>query len=154
MKKNLLFLAALVSIISMSSCAYVLTPVMGGLYTDVTAPINYVAGNQNQQYQVLGEVEGTATANSVFGIIAIGDASVYSAYNNALSKKPGTDNLIDVMIDYKGNSFLGLFSSYTTIVRAKAIKYASASLRNKPNDLNIKKQIEQRQNYRAKKKHQ
>ena len=129
MRKQYLTLFFL-SIILLSFCgcaAFVATPVIGTLYTGVTAPITYDPGAKGQPYQILGDVEGTSSATSILGIIATGDASVKTAYQNALKQIPESDDLIDVTVDYKGTSFLGLFASYTTIVKAKAIKHNSTS---------------------------
>ena len=121
--RYLIFSCLLGIILIFCSCAaFVATPIMGGLYTGVTAPVTYDPGAQGQPYKILGEVEGKATATSILGLIAAGDASVNSAYKNALKQIPDADDLIEVKVDYKGTSFLGLFASYTTIVRAKAIK--------------------------------
>ena len=126
MKRTILVLVVVTSISFLTGCAaFVATLVMGGLYTNVTAPVTYDPGAQGTKYQVLGVVEGTSTATSILGIIATGDASVHSAYKNALNKNPNADDLVDITVDYKGNSFLGLFASYTTIVRGKAIKHVN-----------------------------
>ena len=128
MKRTILVLVVVTSISFLTGCAaFVVTPIMGGLYTGVTAPVTYDPGAQGQPYKILGEVEGKATATSILGLIAAGDASVNSAYKNALKQIPNADDLIEVKVDYKGTSFLGLFASYTTIVRAKAIKRNSST---------------------------
>ncbi|MEM3170546.1 MAG: TRL domain-containing protein [Candidatus Nitrosotenuis sp.] len=102
--------------------AFVAFPLIGGLYTGVTAPKTYDSGPTGQPYQILGVVEGKSTATSILGIVATGDASVHKAYQNALRQIPGAEALIEVTVDYQGTSVLGLFASYTTIVRGKAIK--------------------------------
>lgn len=122
-KRILLFVIAVSLMAIFCGCAaFVATPIIGGLYTGVTAPITYDPGAKGQQYQVLGPVEGTSTATSILGIIASGDASVRTAYQKALKQIADADDLIDVTVDYKGTSFLGLFASYKTIVKGKAIK--------------------------------
>lgn len=127
MIRRIFLLAVLTSTVTFMGCgAFVATPVIGGLYTNVTAPVTYDPGAQGRAYQVLGIVEGKSTATSVLGIVATGDASVHSAYRSALAKNPNANDLIDVTVDYVGNSFLGLFASYTTIVRGKAVKYVTA----------------------------
>ena len=122
-----LFFLSIILLLCCGCAAFVATPVIGTLYTGVIAPITYDPGAKGNPYQILGEVEGTASATSILGIIATGDASVKTAYQNALRQIPESDDLIDVTVDYKGTSFLGLFASYTTIVKAKAIKRNSTS---------------------------
>jgi hypothetical protein len=110
-------------VLFLNGCAaYVGTPIIGGLYTDVKAPIAVDPGQAGQGYQVLGVVEGQSTATSILGIVATGDASVNAAYQNALRKISGAESLVDVTVDYQGRSVFGIFASYTTIVRGKAIK--------------------------------
>jgi len=124
MKKQYFTLFSLLIILLLfcGCAAFVATPVIGTLYTGVTAPVTYDPGAKGQPYQILGDVAGTSSATSILGIIATGDASVKTAYQKALEQIPEADDLIDVTVDYKGTSFLGLFASYTTIVKAKAIK--------------------------------
>ena len=123
MKRVIVIFISITIIFLLTGCAaFVVTPLIGGLYTDVTAPVTYDPGAQGQKYQVLGTVEGTSTATSILGIIATGDASINSALKNALSKNPNADDLIEITVDYRGNSFLGLVAKYTTIVRGKAVK--------------------------------
>ena len=43
-------------------CAYTLSPVQGLLYTNVDKPVTYNSAKQNMSYEVLGEVEGKASA--------------------------------------------------------------------------------------------
>jgi len=120
-KLVLLFLTLIIELLC-GCAAFVATPVMGGLYTGVTAPITYDPGNTGLSYQILGLVEGKSSASSILGIVATGDASVYAAYQNALRQVDGAEQLIEVTVDYQVTSVLGLFASYTTIVRGKAIK--------------------------------
>ena len=89
---------------------------------DVTGPIGYEGGQVDENVEILGEVIGKAKATSFLGLFAGGDASINSAYYQALSKIPGSEFLIDVKIDYKVSSMLGLFASYTTIVQGKAAR--------------------------------
>lgn len=122
-KQYLLSLLLSIILLLFYGCAaYVGTPIIAGLYTGVTAPITYDPGAKGHLYQILGEVEGKSSATSILGIIASGDASVKTAYQNALRQIPDAEDLIDVTVDYKGTSFLALFASYTTIVKAKAVK--------------------------------
>jgi len=117
---------------SYGCAAFLATPLTGFLVTDVSGPIAYDPGPRDQSYTILGEVEGTARANSFLGIIATGDASIQSAYQDALSKMKEADAIIDLTIDYNGTSALGLVASFTTIIRGKAIKFLSPSITTTP----------------------
>ena len=107
----------------LTNCSAVITPLPVGLYSNATFPLNYESpDNILEDWKVLGTVEGIATVQSFFGLVAVGDASTYAAYKNAISKFPEADCLLNVTIDYKATSFLGIVSSFTTIIRGKAIQ--------------------------------
>jgi len=88
-----------------SGCATVQSPVTGFLVTSVRGPITATAG---QSYSKMG----TATATSILGIIASGDASIDAAMKNG-----GVTKIHHV--DFKANSFLGIVASYTTVVHGE-----------------------------------
>ena len=127
------FKAKLFSIITISiiglvlcNCSAVLTPLPVGLFTSAKFPLGYESGySGDKEYTVLGTAEGKTTANSIFGLIATGDASVSTAYMNAIKQFPEADCLTEISIDYTASSFLGLFGSMTTIVKGKAIRFQS-----------------------------
>lgn len=99
MKKLFLPLACM---LFLSSCAFVATPVLGGLYTDVKAPL---AATSN----TVGNKVGTAEATSILGIVANGDASIEAA-----AKSAGITKISHV--DYQGYSVLGIFAKFTVYV--------------------------------------
>jgi hypothetical protein len=98
--KKLLLVVGIAALLS--SCAMAPSPLMGGLFTKVQAPLA-VTSNQ-------GSVKvGTAEATSILGIIATGDASI-----NAAAKSAGITKIHHV--DYEGFGVLGIFAKYTVYV--------------------------------------
>ena len=75
----------------------------GALYTEVKAPVS-VATNGDLSYSKVGE----ATANSVFGLVATGDASLETAMRNGGIKKVK-------YVEYSVKNILG-FGECKTIV--------------------------------------
>lgn len=102
MKKALLLATAIASAAALSGCAMASSPVMGGLYTDVTYPVNATSNDQ-------GPKTGEASASSILGIFATGDASIAAAARNGGITKVKT-------VDVNATSFLGLYAKYTVIV--------------------------------------
>ncbi|MCB0620037.1 MAG: TRL-like family protein [Saprospiraceae bacterium] len=99
--KNLLLLSAIAFILS--SCgAFVSTPAVGWLYTDVQAPY------QATSNPVASKV-GTAEITSILGIVATGDASIEAA-----ARKAGISKISHV--DYHAKSILGIFATFTIYV--------------------------------------
>ncbi len=83
-------------------CATVASPVYGGIYTDVKAPLTTTANTK-------GSKVGTATATSILGLVATGDASIETAAKNG-----GITSIKNV--DYHSTSVLGIYSSFTVEV--------------------------------------
>ena len=101
--KKLLSLALLfASAATFYGCATVASPVMGGIYTDVKAPITATTNSK-------GSKIGTATATSILGLIATGDASIHTAAKNG-----GITNIRQV--DYHSTSILGIYATFTVEV--------------------------------------
>lgn len=82
--------------------AYAVSPVLGGLYTDIKAPIT---ATSNTSYSKMG----SASASSILGLIAVGDASI-----NTAAKNGGITRIHHV--DYKSTSILGIYATYTVYV--------------------------------------
>jgi hypothetical protein len=76
-----------------------MSPVTGFLYSDVVAPLTATSS-------VGASKMGTATCQSVLGIIAQGDCSIATAANSA-----GITRI--TYIDYRSTSMLGLIASFT-----------------------------------------
>lgn len=104
MKKIVLYLSVILlsSSLMVGCAAYAVSPVLGGLYTDVKAPIT---ATSNTSYSKMG----SATASSIFGLIAVGDASI-----NTAAKNGGITRIHHV--DFKSTSILGIYATYTVFV--------------------------------------
>ena len=98
--KNFLLVISLA--FCMSSCAYVASPVLGSIYTDVHAP---VAATSNS----VGSKVGMSEATSILGLVATGDASIQEA-----AKKAGITKISHV--DYHTTSILGIFAKFEVYV--------------------------------------
>ena len=83
--------------------AFATSPVTGVLYTDVKAPIQVVSGST---YKVR---QGSASATSLLGLLATGDASINTAARNGRISKIH-------YIDYHSTNVLGIFAVYTVTV--------------------------------------
>jgi hypothetical protein len=106
-------------------CAYTMAPIQGILYTGIKTPVTYESAKDNKSYKVLGVTSGESQGRSILGLVAYGDAGVDAAYKAALAKYPTADGLVDVRVDNKYFSVLGLYATYTTILTAKAIKWTN-----------------------------
>ena len=103
--RKAIMLVALVSFLAvvLSGCAVVIGPTFGTLYTDLKAPAG--VGDQDVKAAKIGK----ATASSILGWIATGDASI-----DAAMKAGGITKIHHV--DYEAKSILGLYATYTTVV--------------------------------------
>jgi hypothetical protein len=104
MKKILMYLSVILlsSSLMVGCAAYAVSPVLGGLYTDIKAPIT---ATSNTSYSKMG----SASASSILGLIAVGDASI-----NTAAKNGGITRIHHV--DYKSTSILGIYATYTVYV--------------------------------------
>lgn len=103
MKQMKRVLMAGILTVALASCgAYAGSPVLGGIYTDVQAPL---AATDND----LGSKVGTGKATSILGLIATGDASINSA-----AKQAGITRISHV--DYNAKSILGIFATWEVMV--------------------------------------
>jgi hypothetical protein len=93
----------------------------GLIYTGSTGPIGISVGNHSE-YKIIGQAVGRSSAVGVLGVVGVGDAGASSAYQDAI-RSTRADALIDVQVDQKIISILGLFTKHTTIVRGTAIQY-------------------------------
>lgn len=99
MKKILSFCCAAAFL---TSCAVVKSPVTGFLYTNTKAP---VAVTDN----ATGSKKGTASAVSILGWVATGDASIEAA-----AKEAGITKISHV--DEESTNILGVYAKYTVTV--------------------------------------
>jgi hypothetical protein len=120
--RNLLILAAAGACIGCASGM-----MSGGLYTDITAP--GVLASQSSytitpesDFESLAFVEGKASGVTILGLVATGDFGYGAAIENALKQAPNATRLIDITVDKKVKSFLGVYTKITTTVRGRAIR--------------------------------
>ena len=88
---------------ALSGCATAVSPVTGSLYSNVKAPM--LATDSNEKPTKIGR----ATARSILGVYAVGDASIESAAKNA-----GITRIHHV--DYQTQTILGVMADFTVIV--------------------------------------
>ena len=87
------------------------------------SPSNTPLGTRS--YKVVGEAYGSSTSVAFLGFLPVSSPNyTYEAIENA-KQTSGGDALIDVTIEGTGKYFI-LFSTYTTEVRGKAIKFTQA----------------------------
>lgn len=101
MKTLLPLVVALLLVSFVTGCAMVQAPVVGLLFTDVTAPV--MATSETSRSKV-----GVSKCNAIIGI-ATGDCSIEAAM-----KQGGIRKIQHV--DYRVKSYLGLYAECTTTV--------------------------------------
>ncbi len=97
------FLWPLVLATALSGCATAVSPVNGTFYSNVKAPM-LVSDSAERPTKI-----GRASARSILGIYAVGDASIETAAKNA-----GITHIHHV--DYQSESVLGMVADFTVIV--------------------------------------
>ena len=104
-------IAVLCSAVYLTGCAAVATsPVLGVLHTDVKAPL--AVGSPGSGAEVL---KGEATAVSILGMIAKGDASIETA-----AKSAGITKIHHV--DYHSENVLGIYAKFTVTVYGEGVE--------------------------------
>lgn len=102
MQKTFIFVGVILIASLLVSCASVSTPLMGGLYTEVKAPIAVTGSTGSSKV-------GTASAQSILGFIATGDASIEAAARQG--------NITTIHhVDYQAKSILTFFAEFTVFV--------------------------------------
>ena len=97
-----IFVVLLIGSFLLSGCAFVASPLVGVVYTDVQAPLTATSND-------VGTKVGTAEANSILGIVATGDASINQAAQNG--------NITSIShVDYNTKSILGIYATFTVTV--------------------------------------
>jgi hypothetical protein len=136
MMRFVLLVAALVPLAGFSSGCSSLSAGIGMAGTPKIA----IEGLKRNEYQILGEVEGNATARSAFfGIVKWGpnegvgndlpgafatvkERAYAAAAYDAISKVPDADSLLEPRWNAKTWSVPGLYAGATVTVKAKAIR--------------------------------
>jgi len=103
MKKYVTIVVLLLFAASFAGCAAAVQPLTGSLYSNISAPL--LVGPSDEAPTKIG----TASATSILGIIATGDASIEAA-----AKAGGITNIHHV--DYNSESTLGIIATYTVTV--------------------------------------
>ena len=103
MKKYLVITTLVLFVASFTGCAMGAAPVTGFWYTDVSGGLAATDSDQKPTKS------GSATANSILGLVATGDASIETAAKNG-----GITQIHHV--DYSSKSILGIIASYTITV--------------------------------------
>jgi hypothetical protein len=124
MRKLLCGMALVGIVIGTSGCS---TGMIGGLYTDVTRPGEFAHMTTYQvtpgvDFESVAFVEGTAKGTLILGLVALGNFGYGAAIENALSKAPTANRLIDITVDTQIKSYLSIYIQYITKVRGRAIK--------------------------------
>jgi hypothetical protein len=95
--------ALLLGAFLLSGCAQVQTPAAASLYTSAKGPV--AVGESDASSSKTGK----ASAQSILGIFATGDASIKKAAESA-----GISTIHHV--DYQAKNYLGLYGKYTVVV--------------------------------------
>ncbi|MGE3163511.1 MAG: TRL-like family protein [Planctomycetota bacterium] len=103
--RNVALLLAVCGLLFASGCAGGPSPVNGFLYSDYSYPGYYAGASDNGP----GSKEGSATANSILGWVATGDASIKAACNDGRISKIHT-------VDHHLKNILGIWAEWTTKV--------------------------------------
>lgn len=96
-----------------TGCAAVQSPLVGAIYTNVEAAVTATSNSGSTKI-------GTASATSILGIVATGDASIQAAVRNG-----GITRIHHV--DYKSQSVLGIYAKFTTTVYGEQRKSCLAA---------------------------
>ncbi|NLZ64137.1 MAG: hypothetical protein GX902_10055 [Lentisphaerae bacterium] len=73
--------------------------------------------------EVLGPVKGVSKSSSILGWVSTGDSSILAAKADALRNYPNADDIINIEVDSKVHSILGVISDVELHLRGIAIKY-------------------------------
>ena len=125
MKKSLLLVGgAILASVILSGCAGVSVPgaTTAGpvFFADYSAPA-VVNSYKGPCTIVKRDVKATATFQSFFTCINMGDVSYAALKKQALQQAQGANELIDVQIDYKVNTIFGI-NTITVNLTATAVK--------------------------------
>ena len=106
LNSNFIILSALLlSAVYLAGCgAHAVSPVTGLLHTDVKGPVMATSNTIEDGY-----ASGSASATSILGLIAKGDASVETAARNG-----GITKIY--FVNHSSENILGIFATYTTTV--------------------------------------
>ena len=92
----------MISLLLSGCAAYSVSPVTGFIYNDVKGPLAVTENEDDSKV-------GTATATSILGLVATGDASIKAAMDNGGITKVHH-------VDFRSKSILGIYAEFTVIV--------------------------------------
>lgn len=96
----------------------------GAIYTNTTHP-SYVAPKVENfdKMEIMGYASGEATSVNILYLVAAGDNGIARAKADALKRFPGADDLVNIEVETKYHSILGIYNSVTTYVYGRAVRY-------------------------------
>ena len=96
----------------------------GAIYTNTTHA-SYVAPKTENfdKMEVLGTALGEAKSVNIMYLVTIGDNGIAKAKADALNRFPGADDIINMEVDTQYHSIVGFYTTVTTIVHGKAVKF-------------------------------
>ncbi|NMA42295.1 MAG: hypothetical protein GX946_02830 [Oligosphaeraceae bacterium] len=129
MKKTVVLFAILAAAAFVTGCATSLTchgfdyAGPGLILTDVYKG-GYIAPKAEslKEVTVLGPVSGISKSTSILGWVSNGDSSILAAKNDAL-KGLDADDILNIEVDTKVKSILGVISEVELHLRGIAVKY-------------------------------
>lgn len=132
MKKMLIAVAGLMVIVIVGGCTSAGVMAPGG-YGCIIGPVVYSSATfpsamqsptaVNRKYKVLGNASGASSTSSLFFMFGFGNGGLEAAFQDALLKYRNADDLIDVRVDTHATNVFWMYTSATTEVYGKAIKY-------------------------------
>jgi hypothetical protein len=132
MKKLLLLVSCVAIAIAMGGCTGIQTPVgygmasPAGIYTNMIFPSALQENSlESKDIEILRPANGESQTVNVLGIAATGDGGLNKAVEDALHNVKDADDLINMKVDTRVFSILGLFTTSTTKVKGLAVKYKS-----------------------------
>ena len=111
--KKFKYSVLLLIVITITSCASISFP---GYENGVTVTL------EPKTYDILGDVVIEGTTSSVLGIVTWGGATYYDLIKKA-QKNYTADDVINISLDKKAGMFLGVYYTYTYVLRGIAVKY-------------------------------
>ena len=134
MKKAIILICGIFTSVFLSGCMGLISgygqsggyprPIPGLLYSEISAGGAIAEKMQSMKdVEVLGKVESQVSGTNVLMLVGDGDLSIKKAKDIALAKYPEADDIVNVEIDMKHRSVLGLFNTIIMYYRGIAIKY-------------------------------
>lgn len=114
MKRTLLIVIVLVSLLSLTGCVSAKTG-----YSDSGVTTSLVP----KEYEVLGEISFDGTVTNILGLFTFGGKGYEELLQKAKGRYPGADAVIDIYKDYRASSLLGVYNTWRYSYYGTVIKY-------------------------------